>query len=756
MSIASATGDGIFIYFDEGNLTMTDLLPRLQEFVDYVQALRGDEKGEAQVFCDRLFRAFGHAGYKEAGATLEFRVKAKGKTTKFADLFWESRLLLEMKKRGEKLERHYQQAFEYWLELVPHRPKYVVLCNFDEFWIYDFDVQMREPVDRISLKDLPDRYTALNFLFPENREPIFNNNLIAVTRKAADKVAKVFNRLVERKEPAERAQRLILQCVVALFAEDIDLLPRGLFTELLGDCKKKGASSYDLLGSLFRQMGSDRPAPVNSRYYGVQYFNGGIFAIVEAIGLTHAEIDLLLEAAAENWSKVEPAIFGTLFESSMGKEERHALGAHYTSEADIQKVILPTIIRPWRERIESAKTLRDLLNLRQEMTEFKVLDPACGSGNFLYVAYREMKRLEAELIIKIQENFSDRATTAVDTVSLIQTKQFYGMDIKPFAVELAKVTLMLGKKLAIDEGESLLYGTQTNILIELDKPLPLDNLDANIRCQDALFSEWEPVDAIVGNPPFLGGYRLRLTLSDDYVDRIVAKFPDVKGQVDFCTYWFRLAHEHLRENCRAGLVGTNTISQGQARKATLDYIIQNGGYIYDAISTQPWSGEANVHISIVNWLKISENKELTYRIDYKAVSYITSSLKAEIDVSKASCLKVNLNLSFGGVKPTGKGFVISEKEAMQWVKLNSKNQDVLRLFSTGLNLAQNSHGKPDRWIIDFNDMSLEDAGEYELPFNHIKTRVKPERDKNRRDIRRLNWWKSPSFFTILLCCPRNF
>ncbi|NJL90386.1 MAG: class I SAM-dependent DNA methyltransferase [Coleofasciculaceae cyanobacterium SM2_1_6] len=417
-----------------------------------------------------LFRAFGHAGYKEAGATLESRIKVTGRSTKFADLFWESRLLLEMKKRGEKLERRYQQAFEYWLELVPHRPKYVILCNFDEFWIYDFDVQMREPIDRLKMTDLLVRYTALNFLFPENREPIFNNNLIAVTRNAADKVAKVFNRLVERKEKPQIAQRFILQCVVALFAEDIDLLPRGLFTELLGDCKKKGASSYDLLGGLFRQMGSDRPAPVGSRYYGVQYFNGGIFAVVEAIDLTFGEIDLLLEAAAENWSKVEPAIFGTLFESSMGKEERHALGAHYTSEADIQKVVLPTIIRPWRERIEAAKTLRDLLNLRQEMTEFKVLDPACGSGNFLYVAYREMKHLEAELLTKIHSNFA-RSAASIGTMSLVKTTQFYGIDIKPFAVELAKITLMLAKKLALDEESQLIDVAQINIPLEIEQCL---------------------------------------------------------------------------------------------------------------------------------------------------------------------------------------------------------------------------------------------------------------------------------------------
>ncbi|MCY7381251.1 MAG: class I SAM-dependent DNA methyltransferase, partial [Microcoleus sp. CAN_BIN18] len=147
---------------------MTDTLNNIKRFVDYVRTLKGDEKGEAQVFCDRLFQAFGHPGYKEAGAELEYRVKAKGKTTKFADLLWRPRLLLEMKKRGEKLEKHYQQAFEYWLELVPQRPQYVVLCKFDEFWVYDFDLQLREPVDRIKLEELPDRFTALNFLFPEN------------------------------------------------------------------------------------------------------------------------------------------------------------------------------------------------------------------------------------------------------------------------------------------------------------------------------------------------------------------------------------------------------------------------------------------------------------------------------------------------------------------------------------------------------------------------------------------------------------
>ena len=193
---------------------MSEKVERLTKFVAYATTLEGDEKGEAQVFCDRLFQAFGHKGYKEAGAALEYRVK-NGKRTKFADLLWKPRLLIEMKSAGEKLEKHYQQAFEYWIQLVPHRPKYVVLCNFDEFWIYDFDSQLHEPVDRVAVSELPQRYTALNFLFPEDAKPQFGNDRVDVTRKAAAKVGRVFRSLVARGVARETAQRFSLQCVVA-------------------------------------------------------------------------------------------------------------------------------------------------------------------------------------------------------------------------------------------------------------------------------------------------------------------------------------------------------------------------------------------------------------------------------------------------------------------------------------------------------------------------------------------------------------
>src|SRR6266481_2661107 len=273
-----------------------DVKNALREFVLFAQTLRGDEKSEAQSFLDHFFRALGHAGVIEAGATFEFRVAKKpgspqlelikgngarpkgGK--KFADLLWPDRVLIEMKSRGENLEKHYDQAFDYWTHIVPKRPPFVILCNFDEFWIYDFNTQLFDPVDRIKLNELPENISSFNFLLPIWKKPIFGNNWVEVTRKAADHMATVFREIIERGEDRQRAQRFILQLLVALVAEDIGLLPREIVTDLLHECADDDGSSYDLVGGLFRQMASPREAS-GGRFVKVQYFNGGLFAVVD-------------------------------------------------------------------------------------------------------------------------------------------------------------------------------------------------------------------------------------------------------------------------------------------------------------------------------------------------------------------------------------------------------------------------------------------------------------------------------------------
>jgi N-6 DNA Methylase len=605
---------------------MAELVRYRKEF------LTGDEKGEAQVFCDRLFRAFGHDGVREAGAILEMRLKKHDtRGTSFADLVWPSRCIIEMKKAGTPLDRHYRQAFEYWINAVPGRPQYVILCNFDELWIYDFDRQLDEPVDRVSLEDLPKRFEALSFLLPRPGKPVFGNDLVSVTRDAAMKVASLFRGLHDRGIPRDQAQRFALQSVMAMFSEDINLLPAKHFTRALSDASD-GADAYDLIFGLFREMNTPGRTQ-GGRYIGTPYFNGGLFAKVTPFDLLTPELELLREAASTDWSAVRPEIFGTLFEQSMDEDERHAQGAHFTSQADIARVVIPTIVNPWRERLQKAGSIGELEQLLLEMYSYRVLDPACGSGNFLYVAYRELRRLESEAVNLIGER--RRSTNLADQtrLSYVTPDHFFGIDVNPFAVEIAKVTLLLGKKLSADE------------LGDVQQVLPLDNLDGNFVVGDALFTAWPQASVIVGNPPFLGRRKMVEELGAQYTQKLATSFPLVKGVSDYVCYWFPLVHDHLPAGGRAGLVATQSVRKTSGRAASLDYVVGHGGVIHDAVSSMPWSGDASVYVSIVNWSKqadVSPKHLWLSNGDSKlTLDFIPPSLSPDVDVATAKPLKIN-------------------------------------------------------------------------------------------------------------------
>lgn len=682
------------------NLQTDQLVNNLKELYEYRKNyLSGDEKGEAQVFCERLFKAYGHEGIREAGATLEERLKKRDKSgTSFADLIWKPRVLIEMKKAGEDLSKHFRQAFDYWVLAVPNRPRYVVLCNFDEFWIYDFDLQIEEPVDRVTLKELHSRANSLGFLQPIEVEPVFRNNLVEVTRTAASKVAKVFKSLHDRGISREQAQRFCLQSVMTMFAEDIGLIPQDLFSRILNEAKD-GVEAYDTVFGLFREM---NVAGVTSggRYKGTPYFNGGLFAKIIPFELTDEELELMRSASMERWSDVRPEIFGTLFEGSMDSGERHASGAHFTSQADILKIVIPTIVKPWQARINAAKNSTiDLQNELQALSTFKVFDPACGSGNFLYVAYRELRRLEKyanDLLIKRSKskNIDQLA------VSFISTENFMGIDKNPFAVEIAKVTMMMAKKLSSDE------------LHDSPNVLPLDNLDNSIWPADALFTPWPEADVIIGNPPYLGSRKMVNELGAAYTDRLKSTHKEVAGVADFVCYWFPLAHKNLKPGGRVGFVATNTIRQNQSRDSSLGYITQNNGVIVEAVTSEPWSGDAGVSVSIVNWIKngvgveIPDNKILwindgTERIE---LPFINASLSPNNDVSKAKKLVVNdkPKVTFQGQTPgVSKGFILSKSKHEDieiYEKISKDSSKAIYPFLGGEELLHEFG--PTKWVID--------------------------------------------------------
>lgn len=415
------------------------------------------------------------------------------------------------------------------------------------------------------------------------------------------------------------------------------------------------------------------------------------------------------------------------------------------------------------------QNLRRLGELRERLHHFRVLDPACGSGNFLYVAYRELKRLEARIIERIDTEFPSKAEPGQIAMSYLSAQNFYGMDINPFAVELAKVTMMIARKLAIDE------------LHISERALPLDNLDKNFLAVDALVQSdtavpavpdahrrdacatfhrtpWPKADVIIGNPPFIGAKLLKPQLGPDTVNRLRKLYPEVPGMADFCVYWVRRAHDHLPPCTaadpvagRAGLVGTQNIRNNASRIGGLDHVVKDGT-ILEAVDNQPWSGEANVHVSIANWIKtqdpalLPKTRRLWFKVEptaatkklwkkqgkqvakeydlgFRDVAQINSALSSKTDVSGALPLTVNKGACYTGQYARHDGYLVNDGDARAMLQKAQNNRDVLWPFLVGGEMLTDGHDT--RWIIDFQTRSILESKAYGEPFARLEDTVLP-------------------------------
>jgi len=542
-------------------------------------------------------------------------------------------------------------------------------------------------------------------------------------------------------------------------------MERYFVTRLLEEMDEK--TSFDLIGGLFRAM-NNPSGNAGGRFKGVPYFNGGVFSEPAEIELTGPEIVLLRECAAADWSKVQPEIFGTVFEQTLDKGERHASGAHFTHPADIMKIVGPTIVEPWREQIKAAKTLKELGKLRERLHHFHVLDPACGSGNFLYIAYRELKRLEAQIIERINKEFPSVAEPDQIAMSYLSAQNFHGMDINPFAVELAKVTMMIARKLSIDE------------LHISERPLPLDNLDRNFLATDALLivdengqakrAEWPKADVIIGNPPFLDARKMTKESGREYVGNLEKLYPGIPRRADLCVYWINRSHDHLAYctstdpvTGRVGLVGTQNIRNNDARVGGLDQVVKDGT-IVEAVDNQPWSGEANVHVSIVNWVK-SLNPELLpkkrrlwqkvepsvatkkqwkksgknaakeYELSYRDVAHINSALSDQKDVTQASVLTCNTDqkVVFEGIQTGHVGFVVDAAEGNALLASNPRHSAYVKPFINGSDLLSGSYEENPEYVIDLSELDILKAAELPSLLSIPKERVLGDWEKNAAD-----------------------
>ncbi|NVZ08404.1 class I SAM-dependent DNA methyltransferase [Allochromatium humboldtianum] len=652
----------------------------------------------------------------------------------------------ENKKPGLDLDKAYKQLTDYAGHL--DNPPLLVVCDRERIIIHTAFTGYPDEPREIRLDDLhdQDQRQILRWVFtdPEKLRP--EKSSAAITEEAAREFSAIAERMRARGIEHQRVAHFLVQCLFAMFAEDETLLPGKVFTSLLDHWRAAPEKAAKSIAELFRSMQKRGGGAYG--HYDIAWFNGGLFKVIDVPELTGEDIADLHAAALRDWRAIDPTIFGTLFERGLDKEQRVPIGAHYTDTATIRKLIDPLITEPlsaeWAEvkaRIaknptgRAAKTHYNRFMLR--LAEFRILDPACGSGNFLYLSLAALRDIEKRAHVEsVELGFPEQMDLATGTQNVL------GLEINGFAAELARVTVWIGD---IQWCRRNGYRHATNPIL---RPL------TGIVHQDALLTadgaevEWPKADVIVGNPPFLGGSKKRGALGDDTFEALERRY---KGRVpagaDLVCYWFEKARAQIEAGQlqAAGLVATNSIRGGANRKV-LERICDSGA-IFEAWSDEPWVNEgAAVRVSLVAFGHAGDRTGA--KLDGQPVAAIHADLTGQVadtamvNLTQAQPLSENVGVSFQGSQKIG-AFDIPGELARRWLPLpnphEQPNSQVLKPSWNGLDVTRRPR---DGWIIDFGTrMSEDDAALYEAPFGYVVEHVKPERSRNPREAYRRYWWR---------------
>ncbi len=618
-----------------------------------------------------------------------------------------------------------------------------------------------------------------------------------VTREIADRLAKV-GKALEKNHPAEEVAHFPMRCIFTMFAEDVDLLPKGEFTKLLEECIDRPASFAPLLEELWAKMDE---ADYNKRFYSafkqhLKHFNGNLFKAARAFAIGKEEIGELLAAAKVDWTRVEPAIFGTLLEHALDDKERSKLGAHYTPRLYVERIVQVTIMEPlraeWRdvhikiqEAVDNADNKEEGLQkaigfaraFHAQLCNTKVLDPACGTGNFLYVSLELMKGLEGEILEKLAELGFEALELERETVD---PHQFLGLELNPRAAAIAELVIWIGAlqqhyRIKKEHPPEPILKAFKNInsggrngfdaVLTWDGyPAPQFETIQGERTETAPKArrpEWPEAEFIVGNPPFIGGKDIRSELGDFYTETLWSVHKHMNDSADFVMYWWDRAAEILARKDtklkRFGFITTNSISQVFQRRVTERHL--NGKHpisLVFAIADHPWTkatkdaaavriamtvAEAGTRDGVV--MEVTSEAELdtdTPKIDYdRKEGRINSDMTIGVDVAKAKGLLANEGLCSRGVPLHGAGFMVSQSEA-EYLGLGKilGIDHVIRPYRNGRDLMARSR---DLMVIDLHGLpEIEVRSRFPLVYQHLYEKVKPERDVNREDYRRINWW----------------
>ena len=716
-----------------------------EHFIDLCRLLGEPTPAEADPKGDRY--CFERGALKDSGG--------KG----WADVWKRHCFAWEYKGQHANLDAAFDQLRQYALAL--ENPPLLIVSDMHRFRVRTNWTNSVSKTYEFGLDDLVDGSVRDRLKWamsdPERLRP--GETRQTVTERAAKTFAQLAQSLRDQGHDPQEVAHFVNRLVFCMFAEDVGLLPDAMFTRMLEHAQGRPEEFGTLARDLFGAMS------VGGRvgFETVDWFNGGLFEDDAALPMDKAQIVTTLEASALDWSDIDPSILGTLFERGLDPDKRSQLGAHYTDRDKIMRIIDPVIVRPllaeWKTakaRIASSlgratavksraaatrhrrKAENSLGSFLERIRKFTVLDPACGSGNFLYLALHALHDLEHRVQLEAEALGLQRAFPSVGPANV------KGIELNSYAAELARVSVWIGE----------IQWMRRNGFPGSREPI-LDTLET-IECRDAILTsegeepEWPDADAIIGNPPFLGGKLLITNLGEDYVSTLFDVYKNrVPHEADLVCYWFVKAGERLGGGAakRVGLVATNSVRGGANRRA-LERATA-GRKIFDSWSDEPWVIDgAAVRVSLVCFSQSADGLTLEFRLNGETVDEIYTDLTARrgaagVDLTKARRLARNAGVAFMG-DTKGGPFDVPGDLARAWLREPANpngrpNSDVLKPWMNGMAVTRRA---ADKWIIDFGwTMVREEAALYEAPFQHAQKYVHPMRQRNRRDSYRLNWWR---------------
>ena len=717
-----------------------------QQFIDKWSNTRFGEKQAAQIWFTDLLQLVGHPDPIEYGDRENFTFE-RPVLGGFADAYKQGHFVWEFKSAEPQLLGAFDQLLRYQVYL--QTPPLLVVSSFSLIRI-----QTNFPGKETVVHDIPIAELTNSEQFNKLRSIFFAPQEFDPGRTPEDvtkETALLFKDIVEDMErfrPAdERLAKYLNQIVFCLYAEDTGLLRKDLFTDITENHYRDPPRFNQAVNRLFAEMSAGGMFGADV----VRHFNGDLFSGAEPVELSGRALFYLVQAVRKNWRNIEPSIFGTLFEGAMNAEKRSQLGAHYTSADDIMLVIEPVLMKPLRREWNAAKSNADALladgkrdnaftaldAFRERLANVTVLDPACGSGNFLYMALRSLLDLEKAVIDYAESNGRYGWTPRVSP------SQMYGIETDAYAAELARTALWIGY-IQWHQANGFEY-KQDPVLMPLDTINQTDAILARDEHGSPVEPEWPTAEFIVSNPPFLGNKFMRMRLGDDAVEAIYAVYGRrLPNGSDLCCYWLEKARAQIAagKTKRAGLLATQGI-RGGVNRTTLQRIKESGCDIFAAYPDLEWVLEgAMVHISIVCF---DDGSETQNWVNGQVIhGRINSDLTTEVDITSAKKLRENRGIAFQGFNRVGNFDVLAKDARIMLASPNphgKPNSDVIKPYRNADDVLSSPSGI-EKYTIDFGaNMSMEEAALYELPFAYVREWVKPERDKSREAKARTNWWR---------------